>query len=85
MNHLFIVLKNLKINFSFYALLGYRKSTILYLLAAENLLSCFGAFVTGIFLGGLFHKGIVFGITKVLVSPMWYRQARKTRKDSIRK
>ena len=49
-----------------YALLGYRKSTILSLLTAENLLSCFGAFVIGIFLGALFHKGIVFGITKLL-------------------
>ncbi len=49
-----------------YALLGYRKSTILSLLTAENLLSCLGAFVIGIFLGALFHKGIVFGITKLL-------------------
>lgn len=49
-----------------YALLGYRKSTILSLLTAENMLSCFGAFVIGILLGGLFHKGIVFGITKLL-------------------
>lgn len=49
-----------------YALLGYQKSTILSLLTAENLLSCFGAFVIGILLGGLFHKGIVFGITKLL-------------------
>ena len=49
-----------------YALLGYRKSTILSLLTAENLLSCFGAFVIGILLGALFHKGIVFGITKLL-------------------
>lgn len=49
-----------------YALLGYRKSTILSLLTAESLLSCFGAFVIGILLGGLFHKGIVFGITKLL-------------------
>lgn len=49
-----------------YALLGYRKSTILSLLTAENLLSCFGAFVIGILLGGLFHKGIVSGITKLL-------------------
>lgn len=49
-----------------YALLGYRKSTILSLLTAENLLSCFGAFVIGIFWGGLFHKGIVFGITELL-------------------
>ncbi len=49
-----------------YALLGYRKSTMLSLLTAENLLSCFGAFVIGILLGGLFHKGIVSGITKLL-------------------
>ncbi len=49
-----------------YALLGYRKSTILSLLTAENLFSCFGAFVIGILLGGLFHKGIVFSITKLL-------------------
>ena len=49
-----------------YALLGYRKSTILSLLTAENLLSCFGAFVIGILLGSLFHKGIVSGITKLL-------------------
>ena len=49
-----------------YALLGYRKSTILSLLTAENLLSCFGAFVIGIFWGALFHKGIVLGITKLL-------------------
>lgn len=49
-----------------YALLGYRKSTILSLLTAKNLLSCFGAFVIGILLGGLFHKGIVFGITILL-------------------
>ena len=49
-----------------YALLGYRKSTILSLLTAENLLSCFGAFVIGILLGGLFHKAIVSGITKLL-------------------
>ena len=49
-----------------YALLGYRKSTILSLLTAENLFSCFGAFIIGIFLGALFHKGIVFSITKLL-------------------
>ena len=49
-----------------YALLGYRKSKILSLLTAENLLSCCGAFVIGICLGSLFHKGIVYGITKLL-------------------
>ena len=49
-----------------YALLGYRKSTILSLLITENLLTCSGAFITGILLGSFFHKGIVFGITKLL-------------------
>ena len=49
-----------------YALLGYRKSTILSLLTIENLLTCSGAFIAGILLGGFFHKGIVFGITKLL-------------------
>lgn len=49
-----------------YALLGYRKSTMLFLLMTENLLTCTGAFIAGILLGSFFHKGIVFGITKLL-------------------
>ncbi len=49
-----------------YALLGYRKTTVLSLLTTENLLVCFGAFITGILLGSVFHKGIVFGITRLL-------------------
>ena len=49
-----------------YALLGYRKTTVLSLLTTENLLVCFGAFIVGILLGIFFHKGIVFGITKLL-------------------
>ncbi len=49
-----------------YALLGYRKSTMLSLLMTENLLTCTGAFIAGILLGGFFHKGIVFSITKLL-------------------
>ncbi len=49
-----------------YALLGYRKTTVLSLLTMENLLVCFGAFIAGILLGSVFHKGIVFGITKLL-------------------
>lgn len=49
-----------------YALLGYRKSTILSLLTTENLFTCSGAFIAGILMGGIFHKGIVFGITKLL-------------------
>lgn len=49
-----------------YTLLGYRKTTVLSLLTTENLLVCFGAFIVGILLGSFFHKGIVFGITKLL-------------------
>ncbi len=49
-----------------YALLGYRKTTVLSLLTTENLLVCFGAFIAGILLGSVFHKGIVFGITRLL-------------------
>lgn len=45
-----------------YALLGYRKTTVLSLLTTENLLVCFGAFIVGILLGSFFHKGIVFGM-----------------------
>ena len=40
-----------------YALLGYRKTTVLSLLTTENLLVCFGAFIVGILLGSFFHKG----------------------------
>lgn len=49
-----------------YALLGCRKSAILSLLTAENLFTCLGAFIAGILSGGFLHKGIVFGITKLL-------------------
>lgn len=49
-----------------YALLGYRKATILSLLTFENILVCCGAFVIGILLGAIAHKGIVFGITALL-------------------
>jgi len=49
-----------------YALLGYRKATILSLLAFENVLICLGAFIAGIVLGGLAHKGIVFIISELL-------------------
>ncbi|MBY1675198.1 ABC transporter permease [Clostridioides difficile] len=49
-----------------YALLGYRKFTILSLLTFENVLICSGAFITGLVLGALSHKGIVFGITALL-------------------
>lgn len=49
-----------------YALLGYRKFTILSLLTSENILICSGAFIIGLVLGALAHKGIVFGITALL-------------------
>lgn len=49
-----------------YALLGYRKTTVLSLLTTENLLVCFGAFIAGILFGSVFHKSIVFGITRLL-------------------
>ncbi len=49
-----------------YALLGYRKFTILSLLTFENILICSGAFIIGLVLGALSHKGIVFGITALL-------------------
>ncbi len=49
-----------------YALLGYRKSTILSLLTIENILICGGASIVGLFLGALLHKGIVLGVTTLL-------------------
>lgn len=49
-----------------YALLGYRKTTILSLLTFENVLICCGALCAGVFLGAAMHKGIVVGITALL-------------------
>lgn len=49
-----------------YALLGYRRTTILSLLTYENIFICCGAFLVGMFLGALLHKGIVIGITAIL-------------------
>lgn len=49
-----------------YALLGYRKFTILSLLTFENILTCSGAFIIGLVLGALVHKSIIFGITALL-------------------
>lgn len=65
-----------------YALLGYRKSTILKLLTFENILLCFGALIIGLVLGAFTHKGIVAGITWLLQLsidsaqiPMWNGEA----------
>lgn len=49
-----------------YALLGYRKGSILRLLAIENILICCSAFLAGSVLGAVTHKGIVAGITALL-------------------
>lgn len=49
-----------------YALLGYRKSTILTLLTFENILVCSGSLVAGLILGAILHKGIVYGVTVLL-------------------
>lgn len=49
-----------------YALLGYRKTTILSLLTYENVLICCGALCAGILLGAVMHKDIVAGITALL-------------------
>ena len=49
-----------------YTLLGYRKTTILSLLTYENIFICCGAFLMGVLLGALLHKGIVIGITALL-------------------
>lgn len=49
-----------------YTLLGYRKKTILSLLTFENILICCGAFIVGIILGGVAHKGIVYIINQLL-------------------
>ena len=49
-----------------YALLGYRKSSILCLLTFENIFISCGAYLAGIILGAAAHKGIVKGITALL-------------------
>lgn len=49
-----------------YALLGYRKTTVLSLLTIENVIIFCGAFIVGILGGAIAHKGIVIGITALL-------------------
>ena len=49
-----------------YALMGYRKVTILSLLSFENILVCLSASLIGIIFGAFAHKGIVFLISKLL-------------------
>ena len=49
-----------------YALLGYRKSSMLKLLTIENIVVCAGGLIIGIVAGGLLNKGITAGITALL-------------------
>lgn len=49
-----------------YALLGYRRTTILALLTCENVMVCCGAFFVGVVLGAFLHKGVVIGVTVLL-------------------
>ena len=49
-----------------YALLGYRKESILSLLISENIIIGIFALVMGLVLGAIMHKGIVFGTTVLL-------------------
>jgi len=49
-----------------YALLGYRKSAMLKLLAFENVLICLLSLVVGIVLGAAAHQGIVSGVVGLL-------------------
>ncbi|MDE7310896.1 MAG: FtsX-like permease family protein [Eubacterium sp.] len=49
-----------------YALLGYRNTAILSLLAFEQIFVCCGAFCAGVLLGAAAHKAIVLGIVALL-------------------
>ena len=56
-----------------YALLGYRKSSMLELLTIENIVVCAGGLIIGIVAGGLLNKGITAGITTLLNLSIDYR------------
>lgn len=49
-----------------YALLGYRKGTMLYLLTIENIFICLGGMIVGILAGSLLHIGVTAGIVLLL-------------------
>lgn len=49
-----------------YALLGYRRKNILFLLIWENMIIGIGSLFTGLFFGALMHKSIVYLITILL-------------------
>lgn len=77
MNILSMAFKNLRNNFSFYALYLFSVSLVITVFFAftsfsmntvmlENIFVCCGAFFVGLFLGAIAHKGIVIGITALL-------------------
>lgn len=49
-----------------YALLGYRRNSILSLLCCENIFLCAGALLLGLFFGSFLHRGIVLAVTALL-------------------
>ena len=49
-----------------YALLGYRRENILSLLLSENIITGACSLITGLLLGAVMHKGIVYGTTVLL-------------------
>ena len=49
-----------------YALLGYRRNSILALLCCENVFLCAGALLLGLFFGSCLHRGIVLAVTALL-------------------
>ena len=49
-----------------YALLGYRRTSILALLCCENVFLCTGALLLGLFFGSCLHRGIVLAVTALL-------------------
>lgn len=52
--------------FGIYALLGYRRENILSLLLSENIIIGACSLITGLLLGTMMHKGIVYGTTVLL-------------------
>lgn len=49
-----------------YALLGYRRNSILSLLCCENIFLCAGDLLLGLFFGSFLHRGIVLTVTALL-------------------
>lgn len=49
-----------------YALLGFRRTSVLLLLCGENVILCIVSSLLGIFLGACLHKGIILAVTSLL-------------------